>query len=154
MKKDIEFLKTEICSKNENINKSLIYNNQKEKKDNMDGEICVFDDTFNISDSQSVCSTDKSRDSLLKFTNIIIISHNPSKRNIDDQLETIREEKHKEYLHNAGRKSPSLENNKNNKNSKQCNNLQDRNVGKTNQRKQTIDLFGHRVLVLLSVILC
>ena len=64
------------------------------------------------------------------------ISHNPSKRNIDDQLKTIREENHKECLHNVGRKSPSLENNKNNKNSKQCDNLQDRNVDK-NQAKET-----------------
>ena len=65
-----------------------------------------------------------------RFSDINIISHNPSKRNIDDQLKTIREENHKEYLHNAGLKSPSLENNKNNKNSKQCDNLQDRHVDK------------------------
>ena len=76
-----------------------------------------------------------------------IISHNSSKRNTDDQLKTIREEKHKEYLHNAGHKSTSLENNKNNENSKQCDNLQDKN-----QPKETINLFGHRVLALLSVI--
>ena len=78
----------------------------------MEGEIWDFHDTFNTSDSQSVCSTNKSSDSLVKFSDINIISHNPSKRNSDDQVKTIREEKHKEYLHNAGRKSPSLENNK------------------------------------------
>ena len=44
----------------------------------MVGEIWDFGDTFNTSDSQSVCSTDKSRDSLVKFSNINIISHNPS----------------------------------------------------------------------------
>ena len=78
----------------------------------MEGEIWEFADTFNTYDSQSVCSTDKSRDSLVKFSDINIISHNISKRNIDDQLKTIRVEKHKEYLHNAGRKSPSFENKK------------------------------------------
>ena len=31
-------------------------------------------------------------------------------RNIDEQLKTIREEKHKEYLENTSRKSPSQEN--------------------------------------------
>ena len=51
-------------------------------------------------------------------------------------MKTIREEKHKEYLHHAGRKSPFSEDNKNNENSKQCNNLQDKNVDK-NQPKET-----------------
>ena len=78
----------------------------------------------------------QSRDWLAKFCEINIISHEPSKRNIDDQLKTIREEKHKEYLHNADCKSPLLENNKNNKNQKQCDNLQDRNVDKK-QPKET-----------------
>ena len=64
------------------------------------------------------------------------MSHNPSKRNIDNQLETIKEEKHKEYFLNAGRKSPFLENNKNNENSKQCNNLQGRTEDE-NQPKET-----------------
>ena len=39
--------------------------------------------------------------------------------NIDDRLKMIREEKHQEYLLNTGCKSPSLENTKNNENSKQ-----------------------------------
>ena len=78
----------------------------------------------------------QSRDWLAKFCEINIISHEPSKRNIDDQLKTIREEKHKEYLHNAGCKSPLLENNKSNENPKQCDNLQDRNVDKK-QPKET-----------------
>ena len=86
----------------------------------MEGEIWNFGDTCNTSDSHSVCSTVKSRDSLAKFSEINIISHETSKRNIDDQLKTIWEEKHKEYLRNAGFKSLSLENNKNNKNPKQC----------------------------------
>ena len=95
-----------------------------------------FGDTFNTFDSQSVWSTEKSKDSLVKFNDVKIMSHNPSKRNIDDQLETIKEEKHKEYFFNAGCKSPFLDNNKNNQNSKQCNNLQGRNEDE-NQPKET-----------------
>ena len=78
----------------------------------MEGEIWDFGDTCNTSDSHSVCSTVKSRDSLAKFSEINIISHEPLKRNIDDQLKNIRKEKHKEYLHHVGCKSPLLENNK------------------------------------------
>ena len=75
-------------------------------------------------------------DSLVKFSNVNIISHSLSKRNINDQLKTIREKKHKGYHHNAGGKSVSLDNNKNNKNSTQFDNLHDRNVDK-NQAKST-----------------
>ena len=102
----------------------------------MEGEIWNFGDTCNTSDSHSVCSTVKSRESLDKSSETNIICHKLSKRNIDDQLKTIREEKHKEYLHKAGCKSPLLENNKNNENPKQCDNLQDRNIDKK-QPKET-----------------
>ena len=136
LEKETEFLKTEICSKNEIINKFLSNNTQKNNNDNMKGEIWDFGNTCNTSDSQSVCSTVKSRDSLAIFSEINIISHKPSKRNIDDQLKTIRKENHKEYLHNVDCKSPLMENNKNNKNPKQCDNLQDRNVDKK-QPKET-----------------
>ena len=51
-------------------------------------------------------------------------------------MKTISEEKQKEFLHNADHKSLSLENSKNNKNSKLCHNLQDRNVDKK-QPKET-----------------
>ena len=78
----LEFFKKEIYSKNEIINKFLNNNAQKNSNDNMEGEIWDFGDTFNTSDSQSVCSTDKSGQSLVKFSDINIISHNPSKRNI------------------------------------------------------------------------
>ena len=84
----------------------------------MEEEIWDFGNTFHTSDSQSVWSTGKSRDLLVNFSDINIIRHNHSKRNIDDQLKTIREENPKEYLHNAGHKSLSLDNNKNNENSK------------------------------------
>ena len=57
LEKEIEFLKTDVCSKNEVIDKFLSNNNQKNNNDNMDGEIWDFRDTFNTSDSHSVCST-------------------------------------------------------------------------------------------------
>ena len=112
LEKEIIFPKTEICSKNGIINKFLNNNTQNNNNDNMEGEIWDFGDTFNTCDSQSVCNSGKSRDLLVKFSDVNIISHNPSNRSIDDQLKTIREEKHKEYLHNAGRKSQSLDNKK------------------------------------------
>ena len=64
LEKEIEFLKTEICSENEIINKFLNNNTQKNNNDNMEGEIWDFGDTCNTSDSHSVSSTVKSRDSL------------------------------------------------------------------------------------------
>ena len=85
---------------------------------NIEREIWDFGDTLNISDSSSVCSTAKSGNSLVKFRDVNIISHNPPKRNIDNKLKIIREVKHEEYRHNAGRKSLTLANNKNKKNSK------------------------------------
>ena len=54
LKKEVEFLKTEICSKNEIINKFLNNNIQKNNNDNMEGEIWNFGDTCNTSDSHSV----------------------------------------------------------------------------------------------------
>ena len=64
LEKQIEILKTESCSKNEIINKFLNNNTQKNNNDNMEGEIWDFGDTCNTSDSHSVSSTVKSRDSL------------------------------------------------------------------------------------------
>ena len=56
LEKETEFLKTKICTKNEIINKVFNNNTQKNNNDNMEGEIWDFCDTFNTSDSQSVCS--------------------------------------------------------------------------------------------------
>ena len=50
-------------------------------------------------------------------------------------MKTIKEEKHKEYVHNSGRKSLSLEINKIIQNSKQWNYFQDINIDK-NQPKE------------------
>ena len=66
----------------------------------------------------------------------------------------IREEKHNEYLHKADGKSLSLKNKKNNKNSNQYNDLQDRNANKNDPKKPpTINLIRHEVSVQLSVVL-
>ena len=81
----------EISTKNKIINKFL--NNNSQKNDNIEGETWEFDNTFNTSDSQSVCGVRRSGDSLVKLNDVNIISRNPSKRNIDDQLKTISEEK-------------------------------------------------------------
>ena len=48
-------------------------------------------------------------------------------------------QKHKEYLHSADCKSPLLENNKNNGNTKQCDNLQDRNIDKKQPKETNYD---------------
>ena len=41
----------------------------------MEGEILDFGDTFNASDPLSVCSKNKSRDLLVKFSDKNIVSH-------------------------------------------------------------------------------
>ena len=69
-----------------------------------------------------------------------MISWKPLGRRSIRNIFTIREEKHKEYLHNAGCKSLSLDFNKSNKNSKQCSSLQDRNIDK-NEPKETNNQF-------------
>ena len=74
---------------------------------------------------------------LVKFSDgNTTINYNSSKRNIDDQVKTNREEEHGEYFHEAGWKSSSLQNNNNNKNSKECGNFQERYVDK-NQPMET-----------------
>lgn len=59
---------------------------------------CDFDDTCYTSDSYSIFSGSMWEDSLVKSGNVYVMSHNPSKWNIDDQLKTISKEKGKEYI--------------------------------------------------------
>ena len=83
--------KTEIEMKNEII-KNFIKNDTHRDENNyvpQDGQIRVFTHISNDSD-----------------TNLI----NNVNRNIDEQLKAIREEKHKQYLLNNSRESPSQEN--------------------------------------------
>ena len=91
LEKDIHFLKTEIETKNETI-KNFIKNDPHRDENNyvpQNGQIRVFTQISNDSD-----------------TNLI----NNVKRNIDEQLKAIGEEKHKQHLLNNSRKSPSEEN--------------------------------------------
>ena len=90
LEKEIHFLKTEIETKNEI--KNFIKNDPHRDENNyvpQDGQIRVFTHISNDSD-----------------TNLI----NTVNRNIDEQLKAIREEKHKQYLLNNSRESPSPEN--------------------------------------------
>ena len=89
-------------------------------------EMKNFGDTFSTFDSQSVFSTCKSGDSLVKFIDVNIISNKSSKRIIDYQLKANREEKHKEYLWGIIKLT---------KYPKQCDNLQDRNVDKSKTKE-------------------
>ena len=89
-------------------------------------EMKNFGDTFSTFDSQSVFSTCKSGDSLVKFIHVNIISNKSSKRIIDYQLKANREEKHKEYLWGIIKLT---------KYPKQCDNLQDRNVDKSKTKE-------------------
>ena len=86
----IKFLKTEISSKSEISNKPVNNNTQKNNIDNMEGERGDFSDAFNTFYSQFVCSTSSSEESLVKFSDLNIFSHINSKRNIYDQLRTIK----------------------------------------------------------------
>ena len=84
----IHFLKTEIETKNEIIKDFIKNDSHRDEKNKVpqDEQTRVFTRISNDSD-----------------TNVI----NTLNRNIDEQLKAIREEKHKQYLHNTSRKSPS-----------------------------------------------
>ena len=84
----------------------------------MVGEIWDFDDTHGISDSQSMCSTSNSEDSIVDSKNGNIVDIEISNINIDDQLRMITEKKHQEYLLNTGCKSLSSKITRNNENTK------------------------------------
>ena len=60
LEKKTEFFETQICSKNEVINKFLNNNTQMNSNNNMEGEIWDSGDTFNISDTYSVWSAGES----------------------------------------------------------------------------------------------
>ena len=114
LKKDIHFLKTEIEMKNEII-KNFIKNDSHRNENNnvpQDGQIWESDEheyERSESDLISTCDTYAAYDTRISSdsnTNEI----NTVNRNIGEQLKAIREEKHKEYLQNTSRRSPSQEN--------------------------------------------
>ena len=83
-------------------------------------------DVHKTGDSQSMCSTSNSEDSIVKSTDVNTVNTEIANMSIDDQLKMIRKEKHQEYLVNTGCKSPSLENTKNNDNIKKLSDPQAR----------------------------
>ena len=103
LEREIEFLKSEISTKNEIIKKILNNDICQNKSCNMVGETWDFDVT---------------QDAIVESKNVNTVDTEISNMNINDQLKMIREEKHQEYLLNTGCKSPSSENTKNNKNTK------------------------------------
>ena len=119
LEREIEFLKSEISIKNEIIKKLLNNDIRQNKNCNMVGETWDFDVTHETSDSESTVSISNSEDTIVKSRDVNTLNTKSSGKSIDDQLKIIRKEKHQEYLLNTGCKSPSSENTKNNKNTKQ-----------------------------------
>ena len=119
LEREIEFLKSEISIKNEIIKKLLNNDIRQNKNCNMVGETWDFDITHETCDSESTCSISNSEDSIVESRDVNTLNTKSSGMSIDDQLKIIRKEKHLEYLLSTGCKSPSSENTKNNKNTKQ-----------------------------------
>ena len=146
MKKKIHFLKTEIETKNEII-KNFIKNDSHRNENNnvpQDGQIWESHEheyKRSESDPISTCGTYAAYDTRTSSdsnTNEI----NTVNRNIDEQLKAIREEKHKEYLQNTSRKSPSQKNivietnEKNDRDNEQPNDTHDNNEVKSERNER------------------
>ena len=95
LEREIEFLKTEISTKNEIIKKLLDHIRQN-KSCSMVGETWDFDVTQETSDSQSTCSTSTSENCIVKSREVNTVNTEIANMSIDDQLKMIREEKHQE----------------------------------------------------------
>ena len=105
----------------------------------MVGETWDFDVTHETSNSDSTCSISNSQDSIVESRDVNTLNIKSSGMGIDDQLKVIRKEKHQEYLLNTGRKSPSSENTKNNKNTKQFSDQQTKHK-RSRRNQQRISL--------------
>ena len=122
LEKEIHFLKTEIETKNEIIKNFIKNDSHRDENYNVpqDGQFWEFTRMSSDSDTNEI---------------------NTVNRNIDEQLKAIREEKHKEYLQNTSRKSPSQENivietnemNDRDKTNEQPNDTHDKNEVKNEQ---------------------
>ena len=112
LEKEIEFLKSEISTKNEIIKKLLNNNIRQNKNCSMVGKTWDFDVTYETSNSESTCSISNSEDSILESRDVNTVNTKISSMSIDDQLKIIRKEKHQEHLLNTVCKSPSSENTK------------------------------------------
>ena len=138
LEREIEFLKSEISTKNEIIKKLLNNDIHQNKSCNMVGETWDFDITHETSHSQSTCSTSNSEGSIVETRDVNTVNTEIANMSIDDQLKMIKEEKHQEYLLNTGLKLQSLENTNNNENTKQLSALQARkeNLNETVETKK------------------
>ena len=118
LEREIEFLKSEISTKNEIIKKILNNDICQNKSCNMVGETWDFDVT---------------QDAIVESKNVNTVDTEISNMNINDQLKMIREEKHQEYLLSTGCKSLSSKNTRNNENTKQFSDPQARkeNINET-----------------------
>ena len=98
LEREIEFLKSEISTKNEIIKKLLNNDIRQNKSCNMVGETWDFDVTHETSDSQSTCSTSNSKGSIVETRDVNTVNTKIANMGIVDQLKMIREEKHQKYL--------------------------------------------------------
>ena len=112
LEREIEFLKSEISTKNEIIKKLLNKNIRQNKNCSMVGKTWDFDVTYETSNSKSTCSISNSEDSILESRDVNTVNTKISSMSIDDQLKIIRKEKYQEHLLNTVCKSPSSENTK------------------------------------------
>ena len=123
LEKEIHFRKTEIETKNEIIKNFIKNDSHRDENYNVpqDGQFWEFTRMSSDSDTNKI---------------------NTVNRNIDEQLKAIREEKHKEYLQNTSRKSPSQENiviETNEKNDRDKTNGQPNNTHDNNEVKNEQD---------------
>ena len=91
LEREIEFLKSEISTKNEII-KKLLDNIRQNKSCSMVGETWDFDVTHETSDSQSTCSASTSENSIVKSREVNTVNTEIANMSIDDQLKMIRED--------------------------------------------------------------
>ena len=89
LEREIEFLKSEISTKNEIIKKFL--NIRQNKSCSMVGETWDFDVTYETSDSESMCSTSTSENSIVESREVNTVNTEIANMSIDDQLKMIRE---------------------------------------------------------------
>ena len=88
LEREIEFLKSEISSKNEII-KKLFNNIRQNKSCSMVGETWDFDVTHETSDNQSTCSTSTSENSIVESREVNTVNTEIANMSIDDQLKMI-----------------------------------------------------------------
>ena len=93
LKKESEFLKSEITTKNEIIKKLL-------NNDLRDNKRCIivrgtwdFDVTHKPSDSQSTCSTSNSEDSIIESRDVNAVNIKIAILSIDDQIKMDKNDK-------------------------------------------------------------